>query len=73
MLLVSEDELEGVSSNAVFRPLIWLIILQMTDSKSDFYIIESIDVYSLSAVYLIVRILSPFTSKRSPSERINIR
>lgn len=32
----------------------------MTDSKSDFYIIDSIDVYSLSAVFLIVRTLCLF-------------
>ena len=41
---------------------IWLIILYATDSKSQFYIIDSIDVYSLSAVYLIVRTLYPFAS-----------
>ena len=29
------------------------------DSKSQFYIIDSIDVYSLSAVYLIVRSPTP--------------
>ena len=32
------------------------------DSKSQFYIIDSIDVYSLSGVYLIVRILCLFAS-----------
>jgi len=45
---------------SAFRPQIWLIISYMTDSKSQFYIIDSIDVYSLSAVYLIVRTLYPF-------------
>ena len=43
----------------------------MADSKSKFYIIDSIDVYSLSAAYLIVRTLCPFapeaTTKRVAS------
>ena len=45
--------------NTAFHSQIWLIISYTTESKSKFYIIDSIDVYSLSAVYLIVRTLCP--------------
>ena len=57
MLLVSEDELEGASYGVPLSDL--LMISPATDSKSQFYIIDSIDVYSLSAVYLIVRSPTP--------------
>ena len=64
MLLVSEDELEGVSSNGIplFRSVHYLA--HATDSKPQFHIIDSIDVYSLSAVYLIVRTLIPVSIQR---------
>ena len=57
MLLVSEDELEGASYGV--PPPNLLMISYATDSKPQFYIIDSIDVYSLSAVYLIVRSPGP--------------
>ena len=57
MLLVSEDELEGASYEVPLSDS--LITSFTTDSKSQFYIIDSIDVYSLSAVYLIVRSPTP--------------
>lgn len=57
MLLVSEDELEGASYGTPLSDL--LMIFSAIDSKSQFYIIDSIDVYSLSAVYLIVRSPAP--------------
>jgi len=68
MLLVSEDELEGVSY-AVPTPDL-LTIPYATDSKSQFYIIDSIDVYSLSAVYLIVRSPTPLHPELSLSGSI---